>query len=74
MNLYHKISLVTKEMEVRVPLVFESQSTVTDVVQVLEPLKVGYCHTTGIDVKILKVSTIADQMMMVIILNEGFLE
>lgn len=39
-------------MMVRLPLVFEGKTTVRDVVQILEPLKVGDRHTTSVDVQI----------------------
>ena len=41
-------------MEVWVAFVFEGKAAVTDVVQVLQPLKVGDSHTTSVDVQILQ--------------------
>ena len=41
-------------MVVGVPLVFEGQSSVADVVEVLEPLKVGHGHAPGIQVHVLQ--------------------
>lgn len=40
-------------MVVGVPLVLEGQSTVADMVQVLQPLKVGDSHSTSIQVHVL---------------------
>lgn len=40
-------------MIVGVSLVFEGQSPVTDVVQVLQPLEVGNRHTAGVQVHVL---------------------
>lgn len=37
---------------VRFALVFESQTTIRDMVQVLQPLEVGNSYTTGVDVKV----------------------
>lgn len=40
-------------MVVGVPLILEGQATVADVVQVLQPLKVGHSHTTRVEVHVL---------------------
>ena len=39
-------------MKVRISFVFEGQSSVRDVVEVLEPLEVGDGHTASVDVQI----------------------
>ncbi len=41
-------------MVVGVSLVFEGESTVTDVIQILQPLKVRNCHTAGVQIHVLK--------------------
>ena len=48
-----KRSGLTEEMVVGVSLVFEGETSIADMVQVLEPLKVGHCHTTGVQVHVL---------------------
>ena len=47
----------TEEMVVGVLLVLEGETTIADVVQVLEPLEVGHGHTTSVHVQILHKST-----------------
>lgn len=44
---------LTEQVVVWISFIFESQTAVTDVVQVFQPFKVGYCYTTSIQVKIL---------------------
>ena len=39
-------------MVVGLPLVLEGETSVRNVVQVLQPLEVGDCHTTGVDVHV----------------------
>ena len=39
-------------MVVGVSLVFEGQATEADMVEVLEPLEVGHCHTTSVSVQV----------------------
>ena len=45
-------AFLTQKVVVWVPLVFECKATITDMVKVLEPFKVRYSHTTGIDIEI----------------------
>lgn len=47
-------------MVVGVSLIFEGQSAVTDMIQVLQPLKVGDGHTTGIQVQVLFETMVQD--------------
>lgn len=41
-------------MVVGVPLVFEGQSSVADVVQILQPLEVRHGHTAGVQIHVLQ--------------------
>jgi len=41
-------------MIVGILLILKRETPVTDVVQILEPLKVGHGHTSSIDVEILR--------------------
>ena len=45
---------LTKQMVVGISLMFEGKTTIADMVQVLEPLEVGYRHTTSIHVQVLQ--------------------
>lgn len=45
---------LTQQMIVGIPLILEGQASVTDVVQVLQPLKVGDGHATSIQVHVLE--------------------
>lgn len=45
--------ILTEEMIIGVSLIFEGQSAVADMVQVLQPLKIGDGHTTSVQVHIL---------------------
>ena len=47
-------SSLTEQVIVGVSLIFKGESTVTDVVQILQPLKVGDSHTAGIQVHVLR--------------------
>lgn len=49
-------SNLTQKMVIGVSLIFEGKSTVTDMIQVLQPLKVRDSYTACIDVKILRKS------------------
>lgn len=44
--------MLTEKMVVGLSLVLEEQSSVGDVVEVLQPLKVGDGHTAGVDVQV----------------------
>lgn len=48
------MELLTEQVVVGVSLVFEGESTITDVIEVLQPLEVRHRHTTGIQVHVLK--------------------
>lgn len=48
-------------MVVGVPLVFEGESTVADVIQVLQPFEVRDGHPAGVQVHVLKQTTSVDQ-------------
>lgn len=45
---------LTQQVVVGVPLVFEGQSSVADVVQVLQPLEVGHGHAAGVQIHVLQ--------------------
>lgn len=45
---------LTEQVVVRVSLIFEGESAVTDVIQVLQPLEVGNSHAAGVQVHVLK--------------------
>uniref|UniRef100_A0A0E9UCL1 Uncharacterized protein n=1 Tax=Anguilla anguilla TaxID=7936 RepID=A0A0E9UCL1_ANGAN len=46
-------TILTQQVVVGIPLVLEGQAAVADVVQVLQPLKVGHSHTTSVQVHVL---------------------
>ena len=48
---------LTQEVVVGVSLVLEGETSVADVVEVLEPLKVRHCHATSICIEILTSTT-----------------
>lgn len=45
---------LTEQVVVWIPFIFKSQATIADMVQVFQPLKIGYCYPTCIQVKILQ--------------------
>ena len=47
-------SSLTQQVIVGVSLIFKGESTITDVVQILQPLKVGDSHTAGVQVHVLR--------------------
>lgn len=51
------VCVLTQQVVVGVPLILESQSSVADMVQVLQPLKVGDGDAAGIQVHILQGAT-----------------
>lgn len=46
--------VLTEQMVVWVSFIFEGESSVTDMIQILQPLKVGDCHSTSVQVQILR--------------------
>lgn len=47
----------TEQVVVGVSLILKGESTVTDVIQILQPLKVWNCHTTGVQIHVLTEET-----------------
>lgn len=45
--------VLTKQVVVWVPLIFESQSSIADMVQILQPLKIRHSYTSSIQVHVL---------------------
>ena len=45
---------LTKQELVGISLIFEGETTITDVVQVFKPFKEGHSHTTSIDIHVLQ--------------------
>lgn len=53
-----KSSLVlTEQVVVWVPLIFEGQSSIADMVEILQPLEIRHCHTASIQVHVLQDET-----------------
>ena len=44
---------LTEKVEVRISFILEGQSSVADMVQVLQPLKVGHSHTSSVGIEVL---------------------
>lgn len=48
---------LTEQVVVGVPLVLEGQSSIADMVQILQPLKIRHSHTTSVQVHVLQGAT-----------------
>lgn len=49
--------VLTEQVVVGVPLIFEGQSSIADMVEILQPLEVRHCHTASIQVHVLQEET-----------------